>query len=84
MEKIFKFIPFWMIEEPKFSIDKKTFKFAKLMEEGVKFPPIHLQLLENGMFKIRDGRHRATSVKLNGKNQILAWYKKKQRKLKGE
>lgn len=45
---------------------KKAFKYAKLMEKGVEFPPVKLYYKE-GYLDYNDGRHRVTAAKLSGK-----------------
>lgn len=45
---------------------KKAYKYAKLMEQGVEFPPVHIFKDKNGNLVYNDGRHRVTAAKMLG------------------
>lgn len=51
-------------------LDAKTLEFAKLIESGYIFPPIKVERLANGAYKLLDGRHRFYGHKLAGKDTI--------------
>lgn len=70
--RIEKEIPIELIQMDRWRLRPKAFKYAKLMECGVEFPPIKVARRANGLFEIRDGRHRMTAHKLLGKKVILA------------
>jgi len=42
------------------------------LKSGGSVPPIHIQKIGNGQYKILDGRHRVTAFKLLGKKDILS------------
>lgn len=50
---------------------EKAYKYAKLMENGVSFPPIRVSKEKDGSFHIRNGMHRSIAAKLTG-NIIIA------------
>ena len=45
---------------------KKAYKYAKLMESGISFPPIRVHQLKNGDFIIKNGMHRTIASRLCG------------------
>lgn len=45
---------------------RKAYKYAKLMEEGAKFPPIRVHLDKDGKYIVRNGAHRTVAAKLVG------------------
>lgn len=49
---------------------EKAFSYAKLMEKGVKFPPIRLHKDLEGNLIIRNGMHRTIAAKLCGMSLI--------------
>ena len=44
----------------------KVYRYAKLMEQGVEFPPVHVFRNEFGNLTYNDGRHRVMAAKLTG------------------
>lgn len=46
---------------------KKVFRYAKLMEQGVEFPPVNIYRDNNGTLCYNDGRNRVTAAKMSGK-----------------
>lgn len=44
----------------------KAYKYAKLMEQGTKFPPIRVHLDEDGKYIVKNGVHRTVAAKLVG------------------
>ncbi len=64
----------------KYSISPKTLALVDYIrnEEGnhigvcILLPPIKVQKLENGQYKLKDGRHRVTAFKLLGIKMITA------------
>lgn len=44
----------------------KAFRYAKLMEEGAKFPPVQVHIDKNGRYIVRNGAHRTFAAKLCG------------------
>ena len=45
---------------------EKVYKYAKLMEQGVEFPPVHVYRDKFGNLTYNDGRHRVMAAKLTG------------------
>lgn len=45
----------------------KAFKYAKLMEAGVIFPPVKVHIDDQGRFRIKNGAHRCMAAKLANK-----------------
>lgn len=45
---------------------EKAFKYAKLMEQGITFPPIRVHRNSDGTYQIRNGMHRTIAAKLCG------------------
>lgn len=50
----------------------KLMRFRRLIEQGVKFPPITV-CKENEKLVVYDGHHRWFAAYLAGQKQILAW-----------
>ena len=48
---------------------QKAFKYAKLMEQGVEFPPVNIfvNYHRNNMLDYNDGVHRVAAAKMTGK-----------------
>lgn len=59
--------------------DKKTLQYAKALEKGAKFPPIKIQHVGSGIWKVKDGRHRYLAHKLNGEKKIYVKFFKKEK-----
>ena len=55
-------------------INPSTLALVKHLEGGGKVPPIHVQTLSDGNYRICDGRHRITAFKLLGRRMIEAKY----------
>jgi len=51
-------------------LDPTTLRYANLLIQGTEFPPIKVQDLGDGCFKIKDGRHRWAAHKLAGLKEI--------------
>lgn len=49
-----------------------SFSYAIAMNSGVEMPPIKVALREDGLYEIRDGRHRLLAAYICGKDRILA------------
>lgn len=45
---------------------EKAYNYAKLMEQGEKFPPVRVQIDENGEYQVKNGAHRTVASKLVG------------------
>lgn len=45
---------------------KKAYEYAKLMEMGIKFPPVRVYLNDKGILNYNDGHHRVAAAKLSG------------------
>lgn len=45
---------------------RKAYKYAKLMEEGIEFPPVRVHLDEDGKYVVRNGAHRTAAAKMVG------------------
>ena len=46
---------------------RKVFRYAKLMEQGVEFPPVNIYYYEKEKrWRYNDGRHRVTAAKMAG------------------
>lgn len=72
-------LPINQIIVDRHSITPKTLAYADAMRAGAMFPPIRVQALEGGLYRIRDGRHRITAAKLCGYRTILARYGRRAR-----
>lgn len=72
MPKIRRFIEISQIEMDKWPINNATLKLVWFLTNGGEVPPIKIQQLANGNFRIKDGRHRLTAYKLLGKTKIEA------------
>jgi hypothetical protein len=56
----------------KLPLNKKALQFAIAMLKGDIFPPISVQRITNGNYKLHEGRHRLAAHKLLGKTEIRA------------
>ena len=56
----------------KLPLNPEGFRFAKLLESGNVFSPIKVDLMRDGTYRLRDGRHRTLAHLLNGRTHILA------------
>jgi hypothetical protein len=66
-------IPISQIDHGDLPINKKALTFALEMKIGKHiFPPVPVERLSNGRFKLCDGRHRLAAHKLIGRNEIRA------------
>lgn len=54
------------------AIGPATYALAKHLEAGGTVPPIHVQYVGNGFYKVLQGRHRTLAFKLLGRDTILA------------
>jgi len=72
MQKI-ETVPVSLIDCNNLPINKKTLIFALEMKiGGVIFPPVKLERIASGRYKLRDGRHRFSAHKLLERNTIRA------------
>lgn len=71
MARIKTAIPLAFIDSFKFN-QIKARKFAGLIQNGIDFPPIHLQKLTDTRYRIRDGKHRAAAALLLGKTGVYS------------
>lgn len=55
---------------------EKVYKYAKLMESGIEFPPVYIYRNEFGRYCYNDGRHRVMAAKLLGKELKIRIYSK--------
>jgi len=53
---------------------EKAYRYAKAMEKGDKFPPVHLHIDKDGNYCVRNGAHRTFAAKLAGK-KLFVWVK---------
>lgn len=60
------------IEHGKSPLNFKVFSFARAMFWGDVFPPINVEQVSKGKFKLRNGRHRLAAHKLLGRKGIRA------------
>lgn len=72
--RIRRFLPIGQIIVDRWAIGPQTFDLAAKLQIGFQVPPIKVQDLGNGQFKIRDGRHRITAYKLLGRKEIEVTY----------
>ena len=72
-EKPFKWVNICNIECDNLPLNKEGFKTAQLVRGHVPVPPIRLTQLENGNYRVDDGRHRFLAFKLNGLEKIPAY-----------
>lgn len=63
--KIERYIESWTLPNCKPSW-QKAFKYAKLMEQGVEFPPVKLFYNNEGQLIYNDGRNRVMAAKMVG------------------
>ncbi len=67
MKKEYFIDPFVLPRKDKTFSFKKAFKYAKLMERGVEFPPVNVYVCRNGNhLTFNDGRHRVAAAKMAG------------------
>ena len=66
-----------LIDIDRVPLGNRTLQYACYMERGDVFPPIHLQSLVNGRFRLLDGRHRFVACKLLDKVKILSRFSTK-------
>ena len=55
-------------------INPQTLSLVDYLRSGGEIPAIKVQQIDNGRFRIKDGRHRITAFKLLGKQKIKAKY----------
>ena len=65
--RVEKEIPIKDIMIDRIPLEPKSFEYAKALEKGNIFPAIKVTKKSNGLFEIRDGRHRWLVHKLIGK-----------------
>ncbi len=73
--RVIQRIPIQNIDYPRarLPLTLKTLRFAiALFRDDSCFPPIPVERLANGRFKLKGGRHRLTAHKLAGKTHISA------------
>ncbi len=58
-------------------LNPSTLSLVEHLRASGTIPPIHVMLLKNGQYKICDGRHRVTALKLLGRKTVLAIFNKK-------
>lgn len=68
------FIPIQQIEMDHHPLNPSTLGLVTHLAGGGEVPPIHVQSLVNGRYRICDGRHRVTAYKLLGYRHIEARY----------
>ena len=49
----------------------KAFKYAKAMEQGDRFPPVHVHVDSKGVYWVCDGAHRTMAAKLTGQDLFI-------------
>ena len=59
-------VPLATIIVDRWRIVPKTLEFALAMSYGDVFPPVKVQRVDDGRYRLKDGRHRVTAAKLNG------------------
>jgi len=74
MKTIEKLINIGNIKVDRYPLNPSTLSLIDFIREhGIEgLPPIRVKLNENGVYMIKDGRHRVTAFKLLGIKQILA------------
>lgn len=54
----------------------KAYEYAKLMEQGVEFPPVNIFIDTKGTLNYNDGRHRVMASKLCNKPLLVKMTRK--------
>ncbi len=72
-EKPYKWINLCNIEYNSLPLNPDGFKTAQLVRGRIPVPPLSLTRLDNGNYKLNDGRHRYLAFKLNGLEKIPAY-----------
>ncbi len=67
-----EWIPLANIKVDSLPLNPASYACAKAVERGVEMPPIRVELLSNGQYLIKDGRHRFVAFRLNGRTHIRA------------
>ena len=75
--RVKKEIPVKLIQIDRIPLDNKTLEYATKLKDGTVFPAIKVAKLDNGLFEIRDGRHRLIAHKLCGIENIFAKFSTK-------
>jgi hypothetical protein len=71
-ERTIKMIPICQIDIDRLPIGRVSLGYANNVCSGSHFPPIKVARLNNGRYKILDGRHRYLAHMLNDKKYIKA------------
>jgi hypothetical protein len=70
--RIVKEIPLDQIDIDRIPYGLISLNYANNLNKGSKFPPIHVARLNNGRYKMLDGRHRYLAHKMCNKKYIKA------------
>ncbi len=60
-------------------LNPASYACAKAIEAGVEMPPIRVELLPSGQYRIKDGRHRYVAYRLNGIRRVRAYVSRPRR-----
>jgi hypothetical protein len=58
----------------RYPLNPTTLRLVDFLRSGGDVPPIHVQPLPDGRYKVLDGRHRTLAFKLLGRGVITATY----------
>ena len=72
--RVEEYIDIGRIKIDRLPIGPTTLKYAKAIENGADFPAIKVAKRPDGLFEIRDGRHRWLAHKLCGRKAIKVKY----------
>lgn len=70
--RVVRAIPVTQVVYDRLPLNPTGLATTQALADGVEMPPIHVEVLPNGRYKVRDGRHRLLAHKLLGKTHILA------------
>lgn len=72
-EKEYQWINICNIQCESLPLNKEGLQTAQLVRGNIPVPPVSLSKLDNGQYKLNDGRHRFLAFKLNGLEKIPAY-----------
>lgn len=70
--RVIRSVSIGSIQMDRHPLNPSTLSLIKFLEGGGDVPPIHVQRLSGGNYKICDGRHRVTAFRLLGRREIPA------------
>lgn len=65
-------VPLDLVGIDRVPYDPRVLSLCRHLSEGGTVPPVHIQMVPNGRFRILDGRHRWVAHRLLQRNVIFA------------